>query len=307
MLIVDDHSNDNTAPIVREDFPNFKLIQTPKNVGFAGACNHGLAQASTHYVGFLNNDAFPEKDWTEIMTQELDRDNQIAIVCSKVYQKNTRIIDSAGGIIEYPLGEAPPRGYFQEDKGQFNESTDVAYASGTAMIARTDLLRKIGGFDESYRNYHEETDLAWRLRLAGYKIRYIPQPSTQHIGSYTMGSNPAKRTFWQTRNRCTTNLKNLEMKHIFHWLFYELIYASLVASGGLIYPAHRNHALAYMRGILSFTGTLQSTLKKRREVQARRRVPDSEVLKLHRPGSLVTIIKRNHRYARTKNGHLFAV
>ncbi len=240
------------------------------------------------------------------MTRELDRNSQVAIVCSKIYRKDTRIIDSAGGIIESPLGEAPPRGYLEADTGQYDQPADIAYASGTAMIARTNLLREIGGFDASYRNYHEETDLAWRLRLAGHKIRYLPQPTTQHIGSYTMGSNPTRKTFWQTRNRCITNLKNLETKHVLHWLLYELIYAALVSSGGLIYRYHRNHALAYVGGLLSFAGSLPSTLRKRQEVQARRKVPDTEILKLHRPVSLVTIIRRNHKFAQTRNGYLFA-
>ncbi len=230
----------------------------------------------------------------------------MAVVCSKIYQRDTQIIDSAGGVIEYPLGEAPPRGYLEDERGQYNQRCDVAYASGTAMIARTRLLQELGGFDADYRSYHEETDLCWQLRLAGNKIRYIPKPIVQHIGSYTIGKNSAKKTFLGARNRCITNLKNLEAAHLRTWLLYESIYATLIAMGGLIFPAYRDHALAYMHGLLSFTHTLPATLRKRRDIQTRRRVPDAEILKLHRTLTMPSLLKRNLRLAQTPGGHLFA-
>ncbi len=292
--------------MIKEDYPNFQLAQTPRNLGFSGACNHGLSRVSTPYVGFLNNDAFPQEDWAETLTRELEHDNRLAIVCSKIYQRDTQIIDSAGGMIEYPLGEAPPRGYLEPERGQYNQPAYVAYASGTAMIARTRLLQELGGFDADYWSYHEETDLCWRLRLAGYRIRYVPKPVVQHIGSYTMGRNPAKKTFWGARNRCITNLKNLEAAHLRTWLLYELIYATLVPLGGLIFPAYREHALAYVRGLLSFGQTLPTTLRKRREIQAQRKIPDGELLKLHRTMTLPSLLRRNLRLAQTPGGHLFA-
>lgn len=306
VLIVDDSLTNNTSRVVADRFPNYQLTQTRRNLGFAGACNHGLTQVQTPYVGFLNNDAFPESNWAESLTRELEQDPKAAIICSKIYRKNTQTIDSAGGIIEYPLGEAPPRGYLEPERSQYDEPAEVAYASGTAMIARTSLLRELGGFDESYRNYHEETDLSWRLRLGGYKIRYSPKPTAQHIGSYTMSRAPARKTFWQTRNRCTTNLKNLGAEHIPHWLLYEMIYASLISVGGLIFPSYRNHAFAYIVGLLSFARSLQPTLRKRVEVQSRRRVSDAEILKLHRRVSVAMLIRRNLRLVQTQDGHLFA-
>jgi GT2 family glycosyltransferase len=291
--------------MIAKNFPDYKLLQTPKNLGFAGACNHGLTQVSTAYVGFLNNDAFPEEGWAESLTEELDRDTDVAIVCSKIYQKECKVIDSAGGIIEYPLGEAPPRGYLEVDRGQCDQPMDVAYASGTALIGRTRLIREQGGFDASYRNYHEETDLSWRLRLAGYKIRYVSKPVVHHLGSSSIGSNSARKTFWQARNRCITNMKNLEASHVRDWLLNESVYASLVPVGGLLFPAYRDDALAYMQGLFSFAHTLPSTLGKRREVQARRKLSDIDVLKLHRTVTLPSLLKRNLRLAQTRDGHLF--
>lgn len=304
VLVVDDYSTDNSLQMVTEAFPSFQLVRTPKNLGFAGACNYGLARVSTPYVGFLNNDAFPQENWTQTLTHELERDSRLAIVSSKIYQRDTPIIDSAGGIVEYPLGEAPPRGYLEPEQGQYNQPMDVAYASGTAFIGRTSILREHGGFDASYRNYHEETDLCWRLRLAGYKIRYLPKPVVHHLGSSSVVS-PAKKTFWQARNRCITNLKNLETSHLRDWLLYESVYASLIPLGGLIFPTYRDHALAYLQGLLSSAHALPETLRKRREIQTARKLPDKDVLRLHRTITLPNVLKRNLRLAQTSGSHLF--
>ncbi len=306
ILVVDDASTELTAAKIHQQFPQVQIIRTPRNLGFAGACNHGFAQVTTPYVAFLNNDAFPAEGWAETLTHELEQDPELAIVCSKILRKDTRIIDSAGGIIEFPLGEAPPRGYLQPDAGQYNQPADVAYASGTAMVAKTELLRLVGGFDASYRNYFDETDLAWRLRLAGYKIRYIPNPVTQHIGSATMGSSPAAQTFWQTRNRCTTNLKNLETRNLLEWLLYEAVFAVLIPIGGLLFPPYRNHALAYLRGLASFIQSIHSTLLKRSQIQSGRRVTDSHLLKLHRRETISTLLRRYARLVQTHSQHLFA-
>lgn len=305
ILVVDDTSTDQTPEVVKA-FPDVRYTRTPMNLGFAGACNHGLNLTTTDYIAFLNDDAFPATHWAETLAQELETEPQTAMICSKILRKDTQIIDSAGGIIEYPLGDAPPRGYLEPDRGQYETPCEVAYPAGAAMVARTRILKEFGGFDQDYGFYFEETDLAWRLRLAGYRIRYTPEPAVEHVGSYSLGANPARKTLQIARNRLNTNLKNLHAKSIPNWLVCEAIYASLLPAGTLAFSGYWNHTAAYYQALGSFLWHIPSTLRKRGQSQAKRRLSEEEVLRLHRKVPLRMMVKRYLGLTRSHGEHLFA-
>lgn len=290
VIVVDNGSSDGSVEMVKNLFPNVKLIENKENLGFAEGNNVGAKVARGKYIAFLNNDAFPTPGWLQKLVGTAEKDPKIAIVGSKIYRYGSKKIESAGAIITYPLGVAPGRGAGERDKGKYSEVEEVAYVGGAALLIRKDVFEKLGGFDSLYFCYHEETDLCWRARLAGYKVIYDPDAIVYHIGSYTSKESYFK-IYHINRNRIITNIKNLGTKNLFYWAFFEAIYAFLLVCGGLILKQLRLHAKAEVQGICWVLCHLPIIIARRYKIQKKRVVTDEAVLKLHPKLSLKQLLR----------------
>lgn len=272
VIVVDNGSSDGTAELVRTDFPDATLVSLPANQGFAGAVNAGIARAladGADYIALLNNDAVAEADWLERLVACAEQHPEAGIVTSKLLLEDRVHIDSTGDFYS-SWGWAYPRGRDEVDRGQYDgpELREVFCGSGGASLFRARMLEEVGPFDEDYFAYLEDQDLGFRAQLLGWRARYEPQARAYHR---MMGTSATLRHFGRyqaIRNCIYLYVKNLPAPLFWRYLPKFLLGLTLMAANDVRRRRFRAIAGAY----LDAARHLPAMLRKRRHVQARRRV-----------------------------------
>lgn len=187
IIIINNASTDGTSNYLQGLSGDVHIISNTENVGYTIACNQGAAVARGKYLVFLNNDTAPQSRWLESLVNLAEKDDQVGAVGAKlVYPDGT--LQEAGGMVfqdgrgwNFGNGDSP-------DKPAYNRISEVDYCSGACLLVKSDLFKKIGGFDEQYAPaYYEETDLCFSLRKEGYKTLYNPNALVIHHESITAG------------------------------------------------------------------------------------------------------------------------
>jgi GT2 family glycosyltransferase len=208
VIVVDDGSTDGSAGLVRERYPEVRLIELGENRGFAAAVNAGIRASRSDCVALLNNDAEAAPGWLAGLVEALDTHADAGSAASKMldYADRTRI-DGAGDAFTW-VGNAYRIGHGERDLGQYDAPAWVFGACAGAAIYRRQMLDALGLFDEAFFAYYEDADLSFRAQLAGYSCRYVPEAVVYHVGSATTGRSSDRTLYLQTRNRIALVLKN---------------------------------------------------------------------------------------------------
>jgi GT2 family glycosyltransferase len=181
--------------------PRLSIVRPPKNLGFAGGCNAGAAQARGRDLVFVNSDAIVAPDAIHVLTSALT-DPSLGIVTAAVrLADKPDLMNTVGNPVHY-LGVVWAGG-FGEPCEQHAVRTDVASASGAFFAVRHDRWNELGGFDDQYFAYHEDTDLSLRVWQHGYRVQYEPAAVARH--HYEFSRNPTKQYLLE-RNRWITVL-----------------------------------------------------------------------------------------------------
>lgn len=220
VILVDNASTDGTVEAVRtrlNDFP-IKILQTPKNLYFAGGNNFGVRKANGTYIVFLNNDTIVTQYWLTELVRCMESDPRIGACQSKLltYEDRTRI-DSTGDFVSL-MGSSIMRGRLEVDTGQYDNSTDIFSARGASMMVRKSVVEKVGCFDEDYLATYEDVDLCWRIRLAGFRVRFVPKSIIYHKGRVSMKRNLRMEGFLASRNLELTLIKNFDTSNLLKFL-----------------------------------------------------------------------------------------
>jgi GT2 family glycosyltransferase len=172
IILVDNASNDGSRELALSLFgkrTGFKLINSPVNLWISGGYNLGAQNSEGEYLIFLNNDTMVEPDWVTELVHSLSKDKSIGAAQSKILMlEKPRLLECAGGFLD-PLGMPCERGSGEEDTGQYDRPDEIFYAKGAAMALPRDVFFEVGGFDDIYMSYFEETDLCWRIWLHGLR------------------------------------------------------------------------------------------------------------------------------------------
>jgi GT2 family glycosyltransferase len=204
IIVVDNASRDASAALVRRAIPEAVVIESRRNLGFAGASNLGARKARGDILFFLNPDTVLPPDAVAPMVEVLSIGQDVGAVGCKLVFSDGRI-QSAGGIIG-ENGHCVHRGWKEEDQGQYDVAADVHYVPGAALAIRRNIFWTAGGFYEGYYpGFYEDADLCTQLRRRGLAIRYVPRPRIVHIGSTSMGKAYA---YWMCRNRLLFLIRN---------------------------------------------------------------------------------------------------
>jgi len=203
VIIVDDCSMDATAEAVPR-IPGIIYLRNEANSGFIASCNRGAKKARGRYLVFLNNDTVVTDHWLSALMGTFAEQPQAGIVGSKLVYPDGRL-QEAGGIIwrdasgwNYGNGDDP-------EKPQYNYLREVDYCSAAALMIPKALFESVGGFDSRYAPaYFEDTDLAFKVRHAGYNVLYQPLSEVIHYEGATGGTDLSTGTKkHQTINRST--------------------------------------------------------------------------------------------------------
>ena len=188
VIIADDVSTDATEHL-SEFAENLVICRNQTNQGFLRNCNQAAKAARGKYVMFLNNDTQVTEGWLSALVDLIESDETIGMVGSKLVYPDGRL-QEAGGII-WSDGSGWNYGRLDDpDKAEYNYVKDVDYISGAAILLSTSLWKQIGGFDERFAPaYCEDSDLAFEVRKAGYRVVYQPLSKVIHFEGVSNGTD----------------------------------------------------------------------------------------------------------------------
>jgi GT2 family glycosyltransferase len=218
VIVVDNGSSDGSAQAIREDYPVAILVETGKNLGFAGANNVGMRLAMSNgsrYVFLLNNDTVADPQVLTRLAAAADRTPAGGIFGAKIYSYFDRNrIWYAGAKWNNKCSGFLHVGQGATDDGQaYGSFEETDYACGCAFFAGTDLLHKVGLLDEKYFLTFEETDLCCRARKQGFASYFVPDAVIWHkVSTAFGGENSPLFHYFLMRNRLLWAERNLPLK-----------------------------------------------------------------------------------------------
>lgn len=188
VIIADDVSTDATEHLSRYA-EGLVICRNTTNQGFLRNCNNAARHARGKYIMFLNNDTQVTENWLSSLVDLIERDPSIGMVGSKLVYPDGRL-QEAGGII-WSDGSGWNYGRLDDpDKPEYNYVKDVDYISGAAILLSNDLWKQIGGFDTRFAPaYCEDSDLAFEVRKAGYRVVYQPLSKVIHFEGVSNGTD----------------------------------------------------------------------------------------------------------------------
>lgn len=183
-----------------------RVIENSRNVGFGSAINQGIQASTSRYIATLNDDAVACPEWLDALVHALERRPDAGMCASQVRLFGEERLDSAGMLIALD-GSSKQRGHgrLPED---FPVAEEVLMPSGSAALYRRAMLDEIGGFDDSFFLYCEDTDLGLRARWAGWRCLYEPRAVVEHHYSHSAGRASALKAYFVERNRLFVLVKN---------------------------------------------------------------------------------------------------
>ena len=209
VLVVDNGSQDDSLALMRDCYPEIRVIALKKNYGFSRAVNVGIRAARTPYVILLNNDTEPEPEYVEKLVKAISRSKRIFSVSPKMVQLYHKdLIDDAGDLYT-AVGWAAQRGVGQPAE-DYDRPCRIFSACAGAAIYRRSVFDEIGYFDELHFAYLEDLDVGFRARIHGYRNEYCPESVVYHVGSGTSGSRyNSFKVKLAARNSVYLNYKNM--------------------------------------------------------------------------------------------------
>jgi GT2 family glycosyltransferase len=216
IVVADNASTDDSVAVLAAGFPSVRVVQLDRNYGFADGYNMALEQVDAEYCLLLNSDVEVTQGWLEPLLSFMES-NPDAVACQPkilAYNNKTHFeyAGAAGGFIDrygYPYCRGRLFDTVEEDNGQYNDVCRVFWATGAAMMVRSDAFRKAGGFDGRFFAHMEEIDLCWRMLARGGEIYVVPQSMVYHVGGATLKKSNPRKTFLNFRNNLLMLYKNL--------------------------------------------------------------------------------------------------
>lgn len=243
IYVADNGSSDESCDVVRNEFPAVKLMVLDHNYGFAEGYNRALAQVDEEYAVLLNSDVEVTRGWLSPMTQFLDSNPEVAACQPKLLSFKQKdffeYAGAAGGFIDkwgYTFCRGRIFNTVERDSGQYDDTTDVLWATGAALMIRNEVYKNNGGLDGRFFAHMEEIDLCWRLRSRGYRIACVPQSHVYHVGGATLKKENPQKTYLNFRNNLLMIYKNapdcqLKKIMLFRKVFDNVAALKFLASG----------------------------------------------------------------------------
>ncbi len=301
IILVDNGSSDGSVNFIREEFPEVRVLEAGRNLGFAGGNNLGARYAQGDYLAFINNDSVADPNWLNCLVETLATYAEYVCAASKVLTEDGGEIDFIGPALNiygraFQIYEGLPvsLGYGEEIK-------EILAPCGNGMLIRRDVFLDAGGFDEDYIAYYEDVDLGWRLWLYGYKVIFVPQAILYHRKHQTGVRFPVEQRYFLSEvNALRTIIKNYEESNLWRVLPLSLflgVKRSLDRAGIDSYTYYFGHpcgdgdpqagvtspepmtrvAVSYLVAIEQIAKELPQLMAKRQIIQQRRVCSDEDI------------------------------
>lgn len=237
--VIDNNSSDGSLQMLSERFPYVKVIANSKNLGFSKACNQAIPQCSGRYVLLLNPDTVVSGSAVSILANYMDAHPSCGAVGPAVLNPDGALQPACRRSFPTPAAAFFRVTYlsklFPKSKlfGKYNLSfadeksiLEVDSLSGSCMMVRQEIIKKIGLLEEKIFMFGEEIDWCWRIKLAGYKVIYLPDAIIYHFHGASSRLRPVGATINLHKGMEVFYRKHLAPKYWapFNWLVYAAIW-----------------------------------------------------------------------------------
>ena len=261
--------------------PGARVLENAVNVGFGTAINQGIRASTSPFIAALNDDAVAHPDWLATLLTAFESRPDAGMCASQVRLFGEARLDSAGMLIARD-GSSKQRGHGRLPD-DFPVTEEVLMPSGSAALYRRVMLEDIGGFDDDFFLYCEDTDLGLRARWAGWKCLYVPGAQVEHHYSHSAGRASPIKAYYVERNRLFVLVKNFPARmlaaapvvtcarYLWHawYIFKGQGSAARFRAEGNAGPKLLWYVL---RAHMALLANLPRLLRQRREIRARARI-----------------------------------
>jgi hypothetical protein len=273
IYVADNASTDRSIKYIKEFYPSIKIIENTRNEGYAKGYNDALATVDADIYCLLNSDVEVTKDWLIPVLALFKTDKKTAIIQPKLldYKDKNKFeyAGAAGGFLDlygYPYCRGRVFNNLETDHAQFNDISDIFWASGACFFIRSKIYHQLDGLDEDYFAHQEEIDLCWRVQNIGYNVKYVGSSAVFHVGGATLQETNPQKTYLNFRNSLLNVVKNVPKKWFLFVIFSRLMLDGIAGIKFLV-ELRPVHTLAILKAHLSFYSHFFKFLKKRKKLQ----------------------------------------
>jgi GT2 family glycosyltransferase len=276
IYVADNASTDDSIGFVKQHFPSVKIIENKGNYGYAKGYNEALISVEEEIYALVNSDIEVTENWLQPIVSLFENEQQTAIIQPKILDfKNKEYFEYAGaggGFIDkygYPFCRGRIFDTIEKDSGQFNDTTEIFWASGACFFIRKAVFRDLNGFDADFFAHQEEIDLCWRAFNNGYIVKYCGQSTVYHVGGATLDNENPKKTYLNFRNSLSMLLKNLPKNKLFPIIIVRMVLDG-IAGIRFLFQLKFLHFTAILKAHFYFYTSLSINYKKRAIFQSKK-------------------------------------
>ena len=237
VIVADNGSIDNSLDVLREEFPSVRVIAFDQNHGFAQGYNMAIdSLAEYRYIVLLNSDVEVSEGWLQPLYEYAEQNPDVAALQPKIRAYRDKeyfeYAGACGGYLDcngFPYCRGRIFDAVERDNGQYDTVCEVFWASGAALMVRTEVYRALGGLDASFFAHMEEIDLCWRMRLDGHRVMVVPQGVVYHYGGASLDSSSPRKLYLNYRNNLLMMYKNLPVRLRSWRIFRRMCYDGISA------------------------------------------------------------------------------
>ncbi|WP_339884164.1 glycosyltransferase family 2 protein [Polaribacter vadi] len=273
IYVADNASTDSSINYIKEFYPAVKIVQNVVNGGYAKGYNDALQSINADIYCLINSDVEVTENWLSPIIDVFKSDEKTAIIQPKIldYKDKTKFeyAGAAGGFVDlygYPYCRGRVFNHLEKDNNQFNDISEIFWASGACFFIRSQVYHQLNGFDEDYFAHQEEIDLCWRTQNIGYKVKYVGMSTVFHVGGATLQETNPHKTYLNFRNSLLNIVKNVPKKWFLFVVFSRLILDGIAGIKFLI-ELRPIHTWSILKAHLSFYKNFFKFLGKRRKLQ----------------------------------------
>jgi GT2 family glycosyltransferase len=252
VIVIDNASEDDTVVMLRGNFPHITLLKNSQNLGFGAANNQGLQIMRGRYALLLNSDTVLTIHAVEELFAFMETHPESAMACGQLLNSDGSKQNSIASfpslltlMTNMPLLEYLFPKRYPSKRYNYEKPIEVDSGIGACLLVRKKAIDEVGMFDERYFFFFEETDWAYQMKKAGWKIFHIPTAFIYHFQGQSIGRNVRSRIeFYRSRYLFFRKWH----RHAYYLLISSVIFSRLLVNW-LLTSAGNILTLGFHRGI----------------------------------------------------------
>lgn len=292
VILVDNASPEPFDPSCLDLFShlNIHLLRSEVNLGFTGGNNLAARSARGEYLVLLNADAFPEPEWLARIQAAIPEHPDTFFASRLIMANNPLRLDGEWNVY-HASGLVWRKSHGRPLSTATATEKYVLSACAAAGVYPKQAFESVHGFDEDFFAYMEDVDMDFRMQLQGYRCLYLPNATVRHVGSASTSTRSAMVVFHGHRNLVWTYFKDMPGLLFWFLLPCHILINLFYLVAGLFMPTRKEMARAKWEALKG----LPKAIKKRKEIQANRKVSTWQIARLLDWNPLSPLIKLSYR------------